>query len=332
MRILIVSLGSIGRRHLANLRHLEPDVEVAILRRAIDPGLNEKQVTTLDEALAFAPDAALVCSPASQHVEVSTALAARGVALFIEKPLADNTDGVAELLALARDQGAPLMVGYNLRFFAPLRVLREEVLAGKIGRLLHIHAEVGQHLADWRPGSDYRVGVSAQRELGGGALLELSHEIDYALWLGGEVESVHAQIGTVGDLGLAVEDCADLQLRFRNGALGTIHLDLLQRPARRLCRLIGTDGTLTLDLLAAPANRDAMYLDELRHFLECARTRRTPEISGEDGLRVLEVIAAARAAAGPGGARDPRAVLGDPPRLSENRGSRTSVQSTGSAS
>lgn len=294
MRILLVSLGSIGRRHLANLRQLEPDAEVCILRRAIDPALDEKQVTTLEAALAFAPDAALICSPAPQHVAVATALAARGIALFIEKPLSHDTAGVAELLSLAREKCAPLMVGYCLRFFAPLRALREQVLAGKIGRLLHIHAEVGQHLADWRPGSDYRTSVTAQRALGGGALLELSHEIDTALWFGGEVESVTAQIGTLGDLSLDVEDTADLQLRFRNGILGTIHLDLLQRPLRRLCRLIGTEGTLTLDLLAAPADRNAMYLEELRHFLDCTRTHQQPSITGEDGLRVLEVIAAAR--------------------------------------
>jgi predicted dehydrogenase len=294
MRILLVSLGSIGRRHLANLRSLEPEAEVCILRRNVDPALTEKQLTTLDAAIAFAPDAALICSPASQHVAVATALAARGIALFIEKPLSHDTGGVAELLILAREKSAPLMVGYNLRFFAPLRALRDEVLAGRIGRLLHIHTEVGQHLADWRPGTDYRASVTAQRELGGGALLELSHEIDYALWLGGEVESVTAQIGTVGDLGIGVEDIADLQLRFRNGVLGTIHLDLLQHPPRRLCHLIGTIGTLTLDLLTAAADRNAMYLEELRHFLDCVRNQHPPEITGEDGLRVLEVIAAAR--------------------------------------
>lgn len=294
MRILLVSFGSIGRRHLANLRQLEPAAKVCILRRAVDPALDETQVTTLEAALAFAPAAALICSPAAQHVEVATTLAALGIALFIEKPLSHDLAGVADLLTLARQKGAPLMVGYCLRYFAPLRALREEVLAGKIGRLLHIHAEVGQHLADWRPGTDYRTSVTAQRALGGGALLELSHEIDTALWFGGEVESVTARLGTLGDLGIEVEDTADLQLRFRNGMLGTIHLDLLQRPPRRILRLIGTVGTLTLDLLAAPADRNAMYLEELRHFLDCARTRRQPEITGEDGLRVLEVIAAAR--------------------------------------
>ena len=171
MRILLVSLGSIGRRHLANLRQLEPAAEVCILRRALDPALDENQVTTLAAALAFAPDAAFICSPAPQHDEVATDLAARGVALFIEKPLSHDLAGVADLLTLAREKGAPLMVGYCLRFFAPLRALRDEVLAGKIGRLLHIHAEVGQNLTDWRPGCDYRSSVPPPPSLAASAPL-----------------------------------------------------------------------------------------------------------------------------------------------------------------
>ncbi len=294
MKVLLVSLGAIGRRHLANLRQLEPDADVAILRRAVDPALDEKQLTTLDAALAFAPDAALICSPASQHVAVATALAARGVPLFIEKPLSHNLDGVAELIALAREKRAPLLVGYNLRFSPDLRELRAALHAGRIGRLLHLRAEVGQYLPDWRPATDYRHSVTAQRDLGGGVLLEISHEIDYAFWLAGEVESVTAQIATLGDLECDVEDCADLQLRFRSGALGTIHLDLLDRVPHRTCRLIGTEGTLSLDLLSDPAAIGATYLAILRHFLHCARTRTEPEITGDDGLRVLEVIAAAR--------------------------------------
>ena len=310
MQILLVSLGSIGRRHLANLRELEPAATITILRRAIDPALSETQITTLDPALPF--DAALLCSPASEHLAIARELAERGIPLFIEKPISHTLDGVADLIALARERRAPLMVGYNLRFFEPLRILRQALIAGRIGRLLSIRAEVGQYLPDWRPAADYRTGVTAQRALGGGALLELSHEIDYVRWLAGEVASVTAQVGRVGDLEIDAEDCAEIALRFRSGAIGSIHLDLLQRAPHRVCRAIGTEGTLTLDFIeprvrlfttatnawsdlpAGPVDRNAMYLAELRHFLDCARTRSEPAITGEDGLRALEIVEAAR--------------------------------------
>src|ERR1043166_6303152 len=99
MRVLIVSFGSIARRHLANLRTLEPDAQGTLLRRAVDPTLPEVQVTSLDEALARKPEVAFICSPASDHIRVARQLAAEGVALFIEKPLAHSLDGVGDLIA-----------------------------------------------------------------------------------------------------------------------------------------------------------------------------------------------------------------------------------------
>jgi predicted dehydrogenase len=313
MRVLIVSFGSIARRHLANLRTLEPAAQVTILRRAVDPDLPEVQVTTLEAALARRPDAALICSPASDHIRVARQLAEAGVALFIEKPLSHSLDGVSDLVTFAREQKLPLMVGYCLRYFEPLRLAREALLAGRIGQLRHLSAEVGQYLPDWRPETDYRTGVTAQKALGGGALLELSHELDYVRWLAGEVDTLDAELTQLSSLEIDVEDSADLTLRFASGARGTIHLDLLARPAYRRCRMIGSEGTLEVDFIAGTArvfeheswhelaplhiDRNAMYLAELSHFLHCVQSGAEPEISGRDGARVIELIAQARTSA-----------------------------------
>jgi len=89
--------------------------------------------------------------------------------------------------------------------------------------------------------------VSARAALGGGALLELSHEIDYVRWLAGEVTAVAAAVGRLGNLEIDVEDSADLMLTFASGARGTVHLDMLQRPATRTCRIVGSEGTLAWD-------------------------------------------------------------------------------------
>lgn len=308
MKVLLVSLGSIGRRHLANLRLLEPATEVAFLRRNIEANFPERQFTTIDEAVAWKPDAAIICSPATQHLAVARILAERGIALFIEKPLADSTEGVAEFLQSSR---VPVMVGYCLRFHPLLTAARDALLAGRIGRLHHLRAEVGQWLPDWRTGTDYRETVTARRELGGGALLELSHELDSARWLGGEVTGVSARVARLGELEINVEDSADITLQFASGAVASVHLDLLAQPAFRRCRLVGSDGAIEVDFLAgraelftargeaeklasAPADRNEMYLEELRHFLACVRSSETPAITGVDGQRVLEIIDAAR--------------------------------------
>jgi predicted dehydrogenase len=208
------------------------------------------------------------------------------------------------------------MVGYNLRFSEPLRIMQQAASAGRIGRIVGLRAEVGQYLPDWRTGTDYRQGVSARRDLGGGAILELSHELDYALWLMGEIKAVSAQADRVGDLEVDVEDLAEITLRFQSGAIGNVHVDMLQRSVTRTCRLIGIDGTLIWDAIsnqvrlyeaqtkawidlhpAMTIDRNAMYVAELKHFFECVADQTRPLISGEDGLRVLQIALAAKQSA-----------------------------------
>jgi predicted dehydrogenase len=203
------------------------------------------------------------------------------------------------------------MVGYNLRFHLPLQELKQCVREGRIGKLLSIRAEVGQYLPEWRPGTDYRASVSARRDLGGGAVLELSHELDYVLWLAGEATSVTAQAGRLSDLEIDVEDTADIILKFASGAQGSIHLDMVQQPSTRCCKVVGTEGTVTWDGTTdavmyysnatghwTPLNpgqktdRNQMYIAELEHFFTCIRNRNEPLVTTTDGKRVLELALA----------------------------------------
>lgn len=322
MRILIAGFGTIARRHLKNIRQIEPASHLTIWRQhtssedAEARALAETQVFSVEEALRGRPDAALVTGPASSHMATGLILAKAGIPLFIEKPLSHTMAGVDTLLNVCRANGVPLMVGYNFRFHQPLQILRSALIEGSIGRPLYLHAEVGQYLPDWRPHKDYRLTASAKKELGGGAVLELSHELDCARWLMGEVASVQATMAKVSDLEIDVEDTAQITLRFRNGAIGSVHMNMVQRVPTRTCRIVGAEGTFVWDAMAScvsrylvsnktweilhsepNADRNQMYVEEMRHFLECAKTRCTPLITGEDGKAVLEVALAAKRSA-----------------------------------
>lgn len=322
MRALIVGLGSIARRHIQNLKAIAPDTEIAVWRqhsKTKDLGelgrVVEHIFFDLAEVLVWHPEVALITNPASMHIETGTDLAQEGCHLFVEKPLSDTLLGVDEFLNLCREQSVVLMVGYNFRFCRSLQVLRQAMVEGQIGRAIAVRAEVGQFLPSWRPAKDYRQTVSANRDLGGGALLELSHELDYMRWLSGEVKTIGAHIGHLSDLEIDVEDTAELIMQFDSGAMGSIHLNMVQSPATRTCRVIGTEGTLEWnglddhvriftrkvdawsDLLSARrVDHNEMYLDELRHFLSCVRDNTTPIVSGEDGRRILEIITSAKEA------------------------------------
>ena len=325
MNALVVGLGSIGKRHLANLRQIAPEIAVTIWHHARPDGAEPpgaegaRRVFHLHEALEPTPDFALITGPASVHVPIALALAEHGIPLLIEKPLSHDREGVDLLLDRCRENGTPLLVAYNFHFHPPLQVMRQALLEGRIGDILYVRAEVGQYLPDWRPGRDYRATPTAQSALGGGVLLELSHEIDYVRWLAGEVRDVTARLDHVSALETDTEDVAELLLGFENGAVGSIHLDMIQRVPTRGCRIAGTTGTLTWDGLtyevrwydgaarewhtlvpAANRDRNEMYVAELRHFLECVQGRATPSVTGEDGLRTLDIVLAARQSASEG--------------------------------
>ena len=149
MKILVAGSGSIGRRHMRNLRSLgvgeiaacDPDSErlaPMIAELKIQPYSNfEKALET------FRPDAVLVCTPPSLHLEQARQAVAAGAHVFVEKPLSHSMDSVKTLLGEARASGRVLQVGYNLRFHPAIRKLKQIVEEKILGRILWTRAEVG---------------------------------------------------------------------------------------------------------------------------------------------------------------------------------------------
>lgn len=320
MRILIVGFGSIARRHLQQLKAIDPAGEVAVLRRETSsPDLGEFKPLVARvflkeaEALAWRPEAVLIANPAPLHVPTALRFAGMGCHLFIEKPLADNEQGLDALAALTEEKGLVVQVGYVLRFLKPLEAMKNFIGADRLGRIFSLRAAVGQNLRTWRAGQDYRQGVTASAGLGGGVVLELSHELDYAVWLLGPVARVQAMTATAGDLGVTVEDVAEILVQFRSGAIGNIHLDMLDHASHRQCRIIGEKGTLEwskekahqVSFYDAAAGQwsqvwggvidyNDMYRSQLEYFLECIRSRRTSRVSLAQGRQALELALAVK--------------------------------------
>jgi predicted dehydrogenase len=322
-RILVVGHGSIGQRHLRIARTLLPDATIGVLRHQICesvPQYADKCMSSLAEALAFAPQAAVIATPSVFHMDTAQPLAEAGVHLMVEKPLAASLNGVRQLLETCVAGGNVLMTAYNLRFMPSLQRYRDLVQSGRIGRVLSVRSEIGQYLPSWRPGSDYRQGVSASSAMGGGVLLELSHEIDYLRWIFGEVDSVQATLSRQSNLEIDVEDTAHLILGFvaregGRGLIATLNMDFVRQDTTRQCLAIGEKGSLRWDGLSGtvevfPAGgsaweqvfvhspqRDESYTAEWKHFLACIEDGNRPLINGQDGLATLKIIQAARSSA-----------------------------------
>lgn len=326
-RVLIIGHGSIGQRHLRLARDLMPNADIRILRHQDCDSIPEYAngcFSRLDQAIEFAPQIAVIANPATFHMDAARPLARAGVHLLVEKPLAATLDGVAQLLDICRRQGTVLMTGYNLRFLPSLQRFRSLLRENVIGRVLSVRCEIGQYLPSWRPDTDYRQGVSARNELGGGALLELSHELDYLRWIFGEVDWVNATLSRQSALEIDVEDSAHLILGFvpaddGQRLIGTLTMDFIRHDTTRICTAIGAEGSLRwngltgaveqfepgasdwCELFRHQHQRDDSYLEEWRHFLECINERKVPLVAGEDGLRALQIVEAVRQASASGG-------------------------------
>ena len=328
LKVLFAGLGSIGQRHLRNLRQLAPAVHVVAYRvrgQPIPPDLQGDWLVECDdliEALDLNPVAAVVCNPTSLHLPVALTAARKGCHLLIEKPVSHSLNGLDELQAAVNARGVRVQVGFQFRFHPCLQAIKRWLVEGAIGHVVCAHTHWGEYLPDWHPWEDHRQAYSARADLGGGVILTLCHPFDYLRWLLGEVHSVSAAVGRLGGLEIDVEDTADVILRFASGIIGTVHLDYVQQPPSHWLQITGQQGMIRWDnadgaahcyradrdeweTIPAPDGfeRNTLFLDEMRHFLQCVVGRARPEITLDDGIRALEIALAAKRSA-----REGRAV------------------------
>ena len=320
-RFVVAGCGSIGRRHMNNLRALGAGEILGCDLRAdrcaeVNRQLGIETVASLDDAWRREPNAIVIAAPTALHMPLAIEAAERGVHLFIEKPLASSWDGVERLVELSQQKNLVSLVGCNMRFHPGLITVKRLLAERGVGRIIAARVEAGQYLPDWHPWEDYRQTYSARADLGGGVILDAIHEIDYIRWLLGEVVGVFCLASKLSRLEIDTEDTAAVLLRFENGALGEIHLDYIQRTYNRTCQIIGDEGTIHWDYIAGqvrwysahtktwqcfnnPTGWEAneMYLDEMRHFVNCLARRAQPEQDLFEAARVLSIALAAKASA-----------------------------------
>ena len=279
-----------------------------------------KNFKNLKDALSFNPDAAVIANPSSKHISVAKPLLMKGVHLLIEKPISSDSAKVMDLLRLANEKKCLILVGYNLRFNESLIKFKEIIFSEVIGDIYSIHSTVGQNLETWRPSTDYRKSVSAKRNLGGGVLLELSHEIDYLKWIFGEIDCVAAMVGKNSNLSINVEDFANILIKFKknkenkNHIVASLSMDFYRHDSKRVCEVIGEKGTLVWDgisnkvkfyncyekkwktLFSKKLDRNSSYIRQWKYFVECINFNRVNELKKNalDSFNTLKVTEAAK--------------------------------------
>lgn len=314
MRVAVVGTGSIGRRHIGNLLALGVRDVVAVSeygrRDRLEVGGSGVAVVQRFDSVLDDPDVAAVVigNPTVFHLDYTRRAIFAGKNVYLEKPASISAHGVAELSDVARRRGLVVAIGTQLRFNDMLVRLRERLEAGEAGLILSVEAHLGEHIADYHPGEDYRLSYTARSDLGGGVLLTQIHQIDYLNWMFGPFRSAFAVGGRRSDLELDVEDCVSYLLRGRDGIAVHGHLNYLERPKRIDLHVAGTKGSFVwhyftntlaftparLDAQAIvetrPFDRNSMFLAAMSNFLEAVRGGERPRASLEDGHAALCIV------------------------------------------
>jgi predicted dehydrogenase len=307
----IIGLGSIGRRHLSLIKKLRPELNIVAVRSGMGKKIEEEKllnavVYSLEEAIDSGIEAAIIATPAVYHIQQAIELMAKGLHVLIEKPLSHSLNNINELLIVQEKSKAVGLIGYCLRYNLGALKFKDMLKNKKIGQILHVHVDCGSYLPEWRKGQEYRNSVSAKSDLGGGVLLELSHELDYIRWFFGNMKSVSANIKNSGTLDIDVEDSADMIFESEHGYSISTHLDFNTRNTRRNCIARCSNGDLIWDAVAnkviwQPADdleeveeyqndRNYIYKEQLTHFFNCIENEKLPLVSIHDGAAVLNMI------------------------------------------
>ena len=311
MKILVVGYGSIGKRHLENIRSSNNSEIIVYSKRKDLLNLEKKNIkifNSLEKCLAEKPDIGFITNETLHHVPISKKLANAGLNLFIEKPLSNSTKSVSELIKIIQTKKLVTMMGCNLRFHECIKKIKSLIEQEKIGKILSVQVECGTYLPDWHPNEDYSKGYSARDDLGGGVVLTCIHEIDYLYWFFGEVQEVFSLTGKFSNLKIKSDDLSAIIMKFRNNIIAEIHLDYFQKPETRSCKIIGTKGTIVWNssnnqvklynlksekwstkLKIKNYKKNDMYKKELAHFIHCIKNKKKSQNDIFQGQYVLKI-------------------------------------------
>lgn len=249
MKVLVMGLGSIARKHIDALRKIDDGVEIVALRSSETaipyPGVRD--IHSMREAMDGKFDFVIISTPTACHAESVEQALRLGIPLFIEKPLSHTLEADV-LKEKVENAGVLNYVACNLRFLDSLRVVKEEV-EKSARRVNEVNAYCGSYLPGWRPGVDFRKIYSAVPELGGGVHIDLIHELDYLYWIFGMPQEVRRTLRHSSTLGIEAVDYANYCLCYERFCASAM-LNYYRRDYRRTLEIVWEDGTWLVDLAA----------------------------------------------------------------------------------
>lgn len=301
MKILIIGLGSIGKKHVKAIKYFLHNAEIFALRSKINieklPGVTN--IYSLVEIASVAIDFAIIANPTSEHKKTIAQLVPFGFPLFIEKPIYSSLD-IEGLINSIESNGISTYVACNLRFLDCIRFIKDKLPLMPNKKLNEVNVYCGSYLPDWRPTVNFRKTYSANAKFGGGVHIDLIHELDYLYWLFGIPKDVKRIFKSQSSLAISSFDFANYLLEF-NGFCATVVLNYYRRDSKRTLELVFEDETWNVDLLKnqITCNNQILfsseqriadtYMSQMEYYIHCLSKKIVTFNTISDAFTVLKI-------------------------------------------
>lgn len=249
MKVLIIGLGSIAKKHIAAINQFDQSAEIYALRSSFDSKSDNEgiiDIYNLEDIQVSYFDFVLISNPTSEHFSTIQKLVHFKKPLFIEKPLfSEISEETQALVDEVKEKRITTYVACNLRFLECIKELKVLLQDEKINE---VNVYCGSYLPDWRPGVDFRTVYSANKDMGGGVHIDLIHELDYVYWLFGNPDKTNSFFSNTSSLNISSYDYANYLWKYKTFSASII-LNYFRKDSKRSIEVVTDRGTYVVDLL-----------------------------------------------------------------------------------
>jgi len=324
IRMAIVGCGRISKNHFGSIEEHQDNIELVSICDVQQTVLSEHEATykvkgylDLSDMLENEDlDLVAICTPSGIHADQTELCAKHGVNVMTEKPMATRWSDGVRMVKVCDDAGVRLFVVKQNRRNSTLQLLKRATQENRFGKIHMVHLNVF-----WTRPQEYydQAPWRGTWEFDGGAFMnQASHYVDLLEWLIGPIDKVQAMMSTTHDI--EVEDTGVLNVKWRNGALGSMSVTMLTYPKNLegSITILGEKGTVRVggvavnDIQHWEFDEPKDYDDEVKeanyqttsvygfghplyynNVIEVLRGKAEPETDGREGLKSLEVLIAA---------------------------------------
>lgn len=267
MKVLIVGLGSIGRKHVDGILIFFPSAQIYALRSGSNKDIYRTVENIYDKSkIPNDIDFIIISNITDKHADTILDMIEYNRPLFIEKPVLSNISKANEISNRLNQRGIKNYVACNMRFHPAIEFIKNYIRRENL-RINELNIYCGSYLPDWRPGKDFRSVYSANTSMGGGVHLDLIHEIDYCCWIFGFPNSSKSLRMNQSSLEIDAVDSARYIFTYPKFN-ACISLNYYRRDAKRQIEIITSNDTLVVDLLqnqvSSNVSGEILFKSELR--------------------------------------------------------------------